>query len=147
MAYKVERTEEEWRQLLLPKEYQALRDRATEFPWSGEYVENEDPGDYLCKGCETPIFSSENKFTAQCGWPAFSRPITMDIVDRSEDRSQGMIRTEVACATCGSHLGYLFQDGPEDLGGWRYCINSIALKLRGSPDGVGVEDLINAFPH
>lgn len=145
MAYKVERTEEEWRQRLDPPEYSALRGGATEFPWSGKYVENEDPGEYLCKGCDTPLFSSEAKFTAQCGWPAFSRPISEDIVERREDRSQGMIRTEVSCAICGSHLGYLFQDGPEDLGGWRYCVNSIALRLLEAAREVGEGQLARAF--
>jgi peptide-methionine (R)-S-oxide reductase len=146
MAYKVERTEEEWRQRLEPPEYSALRGRATEFPWSGKYVENDDPGEYLCKGCDTAIFSSEAKFTAQCGWPAFSRPMREDMVERQVDRTQGMIRTEVSCATCGSHLGYLFQDGPEDLGGWRFCINSIALRLHAVAAEVDSEALARAFP-
>ncbi|SRR5260221_6333955 len=145
MAYKVERSEEQWRQRLDPPTYSALRERATEFPWSGEFVENDDQGEYLCKGCDTALFSSEAKFVAQCGWPAFSRPVKHDIVECAEDRSQGMIRTEVRCGTCGSHLGYLFQDGPEDMGGWRYCINSIALWLQKAADAVDDDALIKAF--
>lgn len=146
MAYKVERSEEEWRRHLDGPTYSALRERATEFPWSGLYVENDDPGEYLCKGCDAALFSSESKFIAQCGWPAFSQPITENSVNRAEDRSQGMIRTEVSCGTCGSHLGYLFQDGPEDMGGWRYCINSIALRLLQAAEAVDADALLQAFP-
>ncbi|MEZ0108737.1 peptide-methionine (R)-S-oxide reductase [Catenulispora sp. EB89] len=132
MVYKVERTEAEWRQHLGPAAYKTLREFGTENPWSGAYVENDDPGIYLCRGCDTALFGSQSKFNAECGWAAFSGPITEDLVETHEDRSQGMLRTEIRCATCGSHLGYLFQDAPEELGGWRYCVNSIGLFLRES---------------
>jgi peptide-methionine (R)-S-oxide reductase len=130
MAYKVERTEEEWRRLLDRETYRALRENGTERPWSGDYVENLDPGVYLCKGCDAPLFQSDTKFVAQCGWPAFSYPVEPAVVETVADRTQGMFRTRVRCSTCGSHLGYLFHDGPEEMGGYRYCINSIALRLQ-----------------
>jgi peptide-methionine (R)-S-oxide reductase len=132
MAYKVERSEAEWRQHLGPAAYKTLREFGTENPWSGAYVENDDPGTYLCRGCDTALFGSNSKFNAECGWAAFSGPITDDLIEQFEDRSQGMLRTEIRCSTCGSHLGYLFQDAPEELGGWRYCVNSIGLFLRSS---------------
>lgn len=129
MAYRVERTEEEWRSLLERAEYHSLREGFTERPWSGRFVENDDAGAYLCKGCDVVLFRSESKFTAQCGWPAFSFPVEQSVVRTEPDRTQGMIRTRVRCSTCGSHLGFLFQDGPEERGGYRYCVNSIGLRL------------------
>jgi peptide-methionine (R)-S-oxide reductase len=130
MAYKVERTEEEWLKVLGREAYLSLRDGVTERPWSGEYVENTDSGIYLCKACDAALFRSETKYTAHCGWPAFSYPVESSVVETEPDTSQGMRRTRVRCATCGSHLGYLFEDGPEDMGGKRFCINSIGLLLQ-----------------
>src|SRR5581483_3894368 len=91
MAYKVERTEAEWRQHLGPAAYKTLREFGTENPWSGAYVENDDPGIYQCRGCETALFSSEKKFNAECGWAAFSAPVADDLIEQHEDRSQGML--------------------------------------------------------
>ena len=107
-----------------------MREFGTEYPWSGDYVENTNAGDYLCKACDQLLFASGAKFTAECGWPAFSAPVSTEALEEHDDRSQGMIRREVRCTGCGSHLGFLFRDGPDELGGNtgnRYCINSIAL--------------------
>jgi peptide-methionine (R)-S-oxide reductase len=149
MAYKVERTEAEWRQLLDAKTYKMMREFGTENPWSGEYVENTDSGDYLCKACGQPLFGSTAKFTAECGWPAFSEPVRDEVLEQHEDRSQGMLRMEVRCTGCGSHLGFLFHDGPDNLGGHtgnRYCINSIALRLVKVDGAETAEELVDAFP-
>lgn len=149
MAYKVERTEAEWRQLLDAKTYKMMREFGTEYPWSGDYVENTNAGDYLCKACDQLLFASGAKFTAECGWPAFSAPVSTEALEEHDDRSQGMIRREVRCTGCGSHLGFLFRDGPDELGGNtgnRYCINSIALRLVAAEETSSTEELVDAFP-
>jgi peptide-methionine (R)-S-oxide reductase len=129
MGNKVERTEAEWRELLSPEEYEVLRQAGTERPWSGEYVSTETPGTYHCRACDAALFRSQTKFEAHCGWPAFYEPSEGDAVELIEDRGHGMVRTEVRCAACGSHLGHVFDDGPVEHGGQRYCINSVSLKL------------------
>jgi len=126
---KVERTEAEWRELLSREEYAVLRQAGTERPWSGEYVSTETPGTYHCRACDAALFRSQTKFEAHCGWPAFYEPTEGDAVELIEDRSHGMVRVEVRCAACGSHLGHVFDDGPVEHGGQRYCINSVCLKL------------------
>jgi peptide-methionine (R)-S-oxide reductase len=149
MAYKVERTEAEWRQLLDAKTYKMMREFGTENPWSGDYVENTDAGEYLCKACDQTLFDSGAKFTAECGWPAFSEPVREEVLEQHEDRSQGMFRMEVRCTGCGSHLGFLFRDGPDNYGGHtgnRYCINSIALRLVPADETSSAGDLVDAFP-
>ena len=149
MAYKVERTEAEWRQLLDAKTYKMMREFGTENPWSGDYVENTDSGDYLCKACGQILFESGAKFTAECGWPAFSEPVRDEVLEQHEDHSQGMFRMEVRCTGCGSHLGFLFRDGPDNYGGHtgnRYCINSIALRLVMAEGSSSAEELVDAFP-
>lgn len=127
---KVTRTDAEWRKLLSRKEYKVLREAGTEPPHVGEYTNTTAPGVYRCRACSAELFRSEEKFGSHCGWPSFFAPLAEDRVRYIEDRSMGMKRVEVRCATCDSHLGHVFEgegyDNPTDQ---RYCINSISLIL------------------
>lgn len=122
----------EWRQRLSPLEYAVLREAATERPFTGEYVDTETEGEYRCRACGNLLFKSDTKYHSGCGWPSFTETVSPDAVELLVDRTHGMIRTEVRCARCHSHLGHVFDDGPRDRGGQRYCMNSVALKL--TPD-------------
>jgi peptide-methionine (R)-S-oxide reductase len=130
MVSKVTKSDDEWRAELNPEEYAVLREAATERPWSGEYVDTKTVGVYRCRACGAELFRSEEKFDSHCGWPSFWAPSESDGVTLLEDRSLGMLRTEVRCATCDSHLGHVFlgegYGTPTDA---RYCINSVALTL------------------
>lgn len=123
-------TDTQWRQRLSSEEYRVLRQAGTEAPHVGEYVDTKTQGVYLCRACGAELFRSTEKFDSHCGWPSFFSPLAGDRVIEREDRSHGMVRTEVVCANCGSHLGHVFAgegyDTPTDL---RYCINSISLRL------------------
>jgi len=130
---KVIKTEEEWRRALTPHEYAVLRQAATDRPFAGEYVDTETEGTYTCRACGQPLFASGTKFHSGSGWPSFWDVIEQGNVELRTDRSHGMARTEVVCSRCGSHLGHLFEDGPRDTTGLRYCINSAALRLQ--PEG------------
>ena len=125
---KVEKSEQEWREELSPAEYAVLRQAATEPPWSGQYVTTKDDGTYSCAACGLELFSSDTKYDSGCGWPSFTDPRDRESVELVPDHSHGMVRTEVKCARCGSHLGHVFDDGPGPSGE-RYCMNSIALNL------------------
>jgi len=125
------RTDEEWRERLSPEQYAVLREVATELPFSGEYVDTDDEGLYHCAACGNPLFESGTKYHSGTGWPSFTETVSPDAVELVEDRSHGMLRTEVRCARCRSHLGHVFDDGPGEAGGQRWCMNSVALDLEG----------------
>ena len=125
---KIEKTEAEWRAELTPEQFDVLRRKGTEPPFTGEYDHVFEPGTYVCVGCGAELFASDAKYDSGCGWPAFSAPAAAEAIDAETDVSHGMVRTEVLCAACGGHLGHVFPDGPAPTG-VRYCINSAALKL------------------
>src|SRR3954454_18604011 len=127
--YMTTAAEDQWRERLTPMQYAVLREGATERPFTGEYVDADDDGVYRCAACKTPLFASETKYHSGSGWPSFTDPMDPANVELVPDNSHGMQRTEVRCASCGSHLGHVFDDGPQDRGGKRYCINSCSLDL------------------
>ena len=128
MEPKVMKSEEEWRQELSPQQYEVLRRSATEPPFTGKYVHSKEDGTYRCGACKAVLFTSDTKFDSGSGWPSFTEPADAENVELIEDTSHGMVRTEVRCRNCGSHLGHVFPDGPGPTGE-RYCINSLALEL------------------
>ncbi|MFI8851174.1 peptide-methionine (R)-S-oxide reductase MsrB [Streptomyces sp. 891-h] len=130
MAYEIDKPEEQWRAELSPEEYHVLREAGTERPFTGEYTDTETTGVYQCRACGAELFRSDTKFASHCGWPSFYDPADSAAVELLTDRSLGMVRTEVRCARCGSHLGHVFEgEGYPTPTDQRYCINSISLKL------------------
>ena len=125
-------TEEEWRRVLTPEQYRVMRERETEPPFSGRHVHADERGMYRCAACGAELFSAEAKFDSGTGWPSFTEPANRENVELREDSSHDMRRVEVICRRCGSHLGHVFDDGPADRGGKRYCINSVCLALEGA---------------
>ena len=126
-----------WKDKLSPEEYRVLREGETEAPFSGELLSNHESGMYRCKACGTELFSSSAKFDSGSGWPSFTDPAVAENVGLRSDDSHGMVRTEVYCKNCRGHLGHVFDDGPRDAGGKRYCINSVCLSFEAkdeSPD-------------
>jgi peptide-methionine (R)-S-oxide reductase len=128
----IEKSDEEWRTQLTPEQYVVLRQSGTERAWTGKYVDCHDEGTYNCAACGAPLFRSDTKFESGSGWPSFWQPIERDAVDLVPDRSHGMVRVEVRCKRCGSHLGHVFDDGPKPTG-QRYCMNSLSLDLEPEP--------------
>lgn len=124
--YEVVKTEAEWKEILTSGEYRILRKRGTELPFVNQYYDNKEEGVYYCGACGQPVFTSETKYESGTGWPSFWEPITPSVVGEKEDNSLFMTRTETVCARCGSHLGHVFEDGPDPTG-LRYCLNSQAL--------------------
>jgi peptide-methionine (R)-S-oxide reductase len=128
MNAKVSKTDQEWREQLTPEQYEVLRRQGTERPFRGKYVHSKEEGLYRCAGCGAALFRSEAQFDSGTGWPSFTEPADTANVTLKTDRSHGMVRTEVSCGQCGSHLGHVFDDGPAPAG-QRYCMNSVALQL------------------
>jgi peptide-methionine (R)-S-oxide reductase len=124
------RTDEEWKKLLTVDQYAVLRDKATETPFTGALLYNEDEGTYLCAACGAELFASEHKFEAHCGWPSFNNVIDSEAVTLKEDRRHGMQRVEALCKSCGGHLGHVFNDAPDQPTGVRFCINSVSLGFK-----------------
>ena len=124
--YKVKKTDAEWRAQLDPMQFEVARKAATERPFSGKYWDHWSDGNYNCVGCGTPLFKSDTKFDAGCGWTSYFEPVNSEVVERIVERTHGMVRVEVRCNNCGSHLGHVFEDGPEPTGE-RFCINSAAI--------------------
>jgi peptide-methionine (R)-S-oxide reductase len=128
MTYEVEKTEDEWKSELTPEQFQVLRRAGTERAFSGEYWDCHDDGIYRCAACGAELFDANTKFESGTGWPSFTEPLVADAVELVSDTSHGMVRTEVRCRRCGSHLGHVFDDGPRPTG-QRYCMNSASLEL------------------
>lgn len=126
----IARTDEEWRKLLTPEEYRILRQKGTEPPGSGELYRNEETGTYACRGCGAELFASGAKYDSGSGWPSFWEAIRPGAVTTAVDASHGLVRTEILCARCGSHLGHVFDDGPRETTGKRFCVNSASLTFK-----------------
>lgn len=126
---KVKKTEEQWRNELTPEQYEIVRKKGTEAPFTSDLNENKAEGTYRCAACGQPVFSSENKFDSGSGWPSFDKPMDDEVVETEDDNSFMMRRTEVLCSRCDAHLGHVFDDGPAETTGQRYCINGCALEF------------------
>ncbi|MHA7057281.1 peptide-methionine (R)-S-oxide reductase MsrB [Aquimarina sp. M1] len=124
-TYPFQKTEEEWKKELTEEQYRVLRQKGTERPFTGEYNIHSEDGTYKCMACHIPLFESTSKFDSGCGWPSFDESIEGN-VEYIKDTTHGMIRTEILCANCGSHLGHIFNDGPTETG-QRYCVNSVSI--------------------
>ncbi len=126
---KINRTEEEWKKILTPEQYHVLREKGTDRPFMGKYTYNKDKGIYNCAACGNELFTSDMKFDSECGWPSFDKEVAGGKIIKKQDYTLGMVRTEILCAKCGSHLGHLFDDGPT-VTGLRYCVNSTSVDFK-----------------
>ena len=131
MANKVEKTENEWKEILTPEQFTILREKGTEAPFTGKYNDFKADGTFACAGCGEELFDSATKFDSGTGWPSFYQPFNGECIEEQTDTSHGMVRNEVLCGNCGGHLGHLFPDGPNPTG-LRYCINSMAMTFEGN---------------
>lgn len=127
---KVKKSEHEWRNELTPEQYEVVRNKGTEAPFTSELNDVKEPGQFVCVACGQPLFDSEHKFDSGTGWPSFDRPMDDEKVETEADNSLFMKRTEVVCSRCDAHLGHVFDDGPADTTGERYCINGCALEFK-----------------
>lgn len=128
MEFEIKKTDNEWKAKLSDEEYRVLREKGTERAFTGEYYDHFAKGIYVCAGCDNQLFESNTKFDSHCGWPSFDKAIKGSVVYET-DLSFGMVRTEVMCAKCGGHLGHVFDDGPKETTGKRYCTNSVSIKF------------------
>jgi peptide-methionine (R)-S-oxide reductase len=129
MPNELPRTEDAWKKKLTPEQYRILRMKETEPAFTGKYYHNKETGKYMCAACGAELFSSENKYDSGSGWPSFDRAMDDRSIKTVEDTSHGMRRLEIMCAKCGSHLGHVFDDGPKETTGKRFCVNSASLKF------------------
>lgn len=129
-TFEVTKTDAEWRQQLSPEQYAVLREKGTERPFTGKFEDHWEPGVYTCAACGNELFMSGTKFDAGCGWPSFYEALDKTKIYEKLDSSHGMVRMEIMCARCGGHLGHVFNDGPQDKTGLRYCVNSLSLDFK-----------------
>ena len=130
--YPIDKSKKKWKAELSPEEFIILREKGTEYPFTGKYNNHYEEGTYLCKGCGTPLYESESKFDSHCGWPSYDKSIE-GALEMIPDHSAGIVRTEIVCANCGGHQGHVFNDGPTKTG-LRYCVNSASINFIKKPD-------------